>query len=113
RANQVRRLTMNLSFISAGLAAALFTASGATLLQDGFEDGAGAAWQFSSTGNGRERVLSEFEPFAGTKHLVLDDSVDDAIFSSAEATATVNLISRKNVVLSFRAKSLGNEPNNP
>jgi hypothetical protein len=45
--------------------------------------------------------------------LVLDDSVSDALYSVAEATLRLDLTNKKNVVLSFKSKSLGNEPDFP
>ena len=94
---------------SAGVAA-----RGATLLQDGFEDGSlSAAWSVSVTNNGRAVVTAANEPATGTSHLVLDDSISDAIYSVAEATLSLDLTNKRNVVLKFKAKSLGNEAHTP
>ena len=94
---------------SAGVAA-----RGATLLQDGFEDGSlSAAWSVSVTNNGRAVVTAANEPATGTSHLVLDDSISDAIYSVAEATLSLDLTNKRNVVLKFKAKSLGNETHTP
>ncbi|MFL6515837.1 MAG: hypothetical protein ACJ8M1_12530 [Chthoniobacterales bacterium] len=91
---------------------ALLTA--ATIYQTGFEAGTlGPEWSTSTTNDGRVSITSDFAPAAGTKHLVLDDTVNDAIKSVAEATLTLNLSDKKNVVLSFQAKSLQNEPDEP
>ncbi|HEX8680561.1 MAG TPA: hypothetical protein VF683_11410, partial [Chthoniobacterales bacterium] len=58
-------------------------------------------------------VTSDFAPASGSKHLVLDDQVDDEVHSISEATLKLDLTYKKNVVLTFAARSLGNEPNNP
>ena len=81
------------------------------LFSDDFEGAALApSWSAATTVNGRVAISENFEPSSGTGHLVLDDSVNDANYSVAEAILTVDLAHRKNVVLQFRAKSLGNEP---
>jgi hypothetical protein len=86
----------------------------ATIFQDGFESGSlGSQWSTSKTNDGRVTVTSNYNPAAGAQHLVLDDSVNDAIYSVAEATLIVDLSHKKNVVLSFQAKSLENEPDEP
>ncbi len=96
------------------LAGLLQSASAATVFQDSFESGAlGSAWSTSATGDGRVAVTSEFQPANGSKHLLLDDSNNDLTYSVAEATLKLNLTGKKNVVLSFKAKSLGNEPHEP
>ena len=63
--------------------------------------------------NGRAMVTSDYRPASGQRHLVLDDSVNDALYSVAEATLQLDLSHKKDVVLSFKAKSLGNEPDYP
>jgi hypothetical protein len=96
------------------LAGIVPSARAATIFQDGFESGTlGSAWTTSATNDGRVAVASEFEPANGGKHLLLDDSKNDVTYSVAEATLRLNLTGKKNVVLSFRAKSLGNEPHEP
>ncbi len=96
------------------LAGLLQSASAATVFQDGFESGSlGNAWSTSATNDGRVAVTSEFQPANGSKHLLLDDSNNDLTYSVAEATLKLNLAGKKNVVLSFKAKSLGNEPHEP
>jgi len=84
------------------------TLHAATLFEDGFESGLG--WTVTTTNQGRAAVSGAHGPAAGAAHLILDDSVDDAINSVAEATFTVDLGHKENVVLNFKAKSLGNEP---
>ncbi|MDB6138581.1 MAG: hypothetical protein JWO94_1653 [Verrucomicrobiaceae bacterium] len=93
---------------------ATWSAQAATVFQDGFEDPAlGPSWTTGSTNNGRVSVTSANGPANGAQHLVLDDSVNDATSSVAEAVLHLNLTNKKNVVLSFNAKSLGNEPDYP
>ena len=91
----------------------LAPASGQTVFQDGFEGVAVPQWTYSSTADGRALVVSTFTPASGTKHLVLDDAVSDTTFSASEATLTLDLRNKKNVVLTFKVKSLGNEPHPP
>lgn len=99
-------------------AAAMFLSAAklpaASLFADGFESGAlGPAWTTSSTNQGRAAVVPSHGPATGTMHLVLDDAVSDAQYSVAEATLLLDLSNKKNVVLSFKAKSLGNESHPP
>src|SRR5436190_18369802 len=82
----------------------------ATLFYDGFEAAPSAQWDLTSAPDGRATITTNFGPSAGTHMLVLDDAIDDANYSLATAMLSVNLRNRKNVVLSFDAKSLGNEP---
>jgi uncharacterized repeat protein (TIGR01451 family) len=58
-------------------------------------------------------VTTQHGPATGNNHLVLDDSVSDAVYSVAEAVLRLNLAGKKNVVLTFKAKSLGNDPHVP
>ena len=89
-------------------------ASAGTVFTDGFEAGnLGPAWTVSTTNQGRVTVTSNYSPAAGQYDMVLDDSVIDAIYSTSQATLSLNLVTKKNVVLSFQAKSLGNAPNPP
>lgn len=87
-------------------------ASAATLFQDGFEQGLDA-WTMGTTNQGRVTASTEHVPASGTSHLVLDDAVNDSTASVAEATVTLDLSDKKNVVLQFKAKSLGNEAHAP
>lgn len=96
------------------LITALVPLNAGILFQDGFESGTlSSEWVAAGTGDGRTQVSSDFGPQEGTKHLVLDDAVTDANSSVAEATLTLNLSFKKNVVLTFQAKSLGNEAHAP
>jgi hypothetical protein len=84
------------------------------VFQDGFESGTlSPAWTISTTQDGRATVSTNHGPASGQYHLILDDRVDDALYSVAECTLRLDLANKKNVVLSFKAKSLGNEPHNP
>jgi uncharacterized repeat protein (TIGR01451 family) len=83
---------------------------GATVFEDGFESSSIAAeWSVTRIGNGRAGITRDHGPATGDAHLVLDDAVSDALFSVAEVTLALDLSNKKNVVLSFKAKSLGNE----
>jgi uncharacterized repeat protein (TIGR01451 family) len=96
------------------LFASLCLAPAATVFHDGFESGAlSPAWTVSTSNNGRCLVTTNYGPAEGAWHLVLDDSVSDGLFSVAEATLQVNLTGRKNVMLTWKVKSLGNEPHWP
>jgi hypothetical protein len=82
----------------------------ANLFSDGFEQGTlRAAWSVSATNQGRATVTTTNTPATGSYHLVLDDRVNDAIASASEATLSLDLSYKKNVALTFKAKSLGNE----
>lgn len=86
-------------------------APAATVFQDGFESGSlSPAWTVLTTRDGRATVSTNHVPASGQWHLILDDSADDALYSVAECTLRLDLANKKNVVLSFKAKSLGNEP---
>ena len=69
----------------------------------------GPEWSLANPGTGRARVTTEFEPLEGKQHLVLDDSANDAVSASAQAILRVDLNNRRNVILQFQVKSLGNE----
>ncbi|HUL51044.1 MAG TPA: hypothetical protein VLU94_00525, partial [Candidatus Nitrosotalea sp.] len=84
---------------------------GAVIFQDGFESGnLGPQWSVATSNDGRVTVSTNFSPATGQWHMILDDSVADAIYSSATATLQLDLFNKRNVMLSFKAKSLGNEP---
>ena len=86
----------------------------ATVFQEGFEEESlGPEWALSATEQGRVTVDTQHEPATGLKHLILDDSVSDATFSAAEAILRVDLEFQKEVVLTFKAKSLGNDAHPP
>jgi YVTN family beta-propeller protein len=86
-------------------------ASGLDVLKEGFERS--SRFVLSGTAQGRARASKDFSPATGRRHLVLDDSKRDAVYSSAEATATIDLSRKRNVVLQFSAKSLGNDADPP
>src|SRR4051812_4413793 len=72
----------------------------AIVFQDNF-DGAGLnpAWKITTSGTGRIELSNAYPPFSADGQLVFDDSVNDAQYSIAEATLTLNLAAKKNVVL--------------
>ncbi|MDB6072671.1 MAG: hypothetical protein JWO89_311 [Verrucomicrobiaceae bacterium] len=84
------------------------------MFQEGFESGSlsQAAWTTNTTNQGRVTVSPYYSPISGRYHLVLDDSSNDSIYSISEAVLHLDLPYKKNVVLKFTAKSLGNQ-NNP
>ncbi|MCW1923453.1 hypothetical protein OKA05_12890 [Luteolibacter arcticus] len=86
-------------------------ANGATLFEDGFEQG--LTWTVETNQQGRARTTTEHDPATGTSHLVLDDALNDSTTSVAEASFPLDLSFKKNLVLQFKAKSLGNEPHSP
>ena len=81
------------------------------IFQDGFESALN--WTVTKTNDGRIRATGDEGPAAGAFHLVLDDSINDAVFSVAEASIDLDLTDRTNVILNFMAKSLGNEAHSP
>lgn len=86
----------------------------APVFQDGFETGTlSPEWMTDTTNSGRHTLATQYAPATGLRHLVLDDSLSDAVFSVSEATLRLDLTNKRNVVLSFKAKSLGNEPHMP
>ncbi len=86
----------------------------ATLLQEGFESGqTPPEWSFTGTNQCRVTLETQYQPASGLYHMVLDDRVIDTSFSVAEATVRLNLAHKRDVVLSFMAKSLFNEPHEP
>lgn len=97
--------------ISLALLASGTIASGATLFEDGFEQG--LAWTVGTTQQGRAQATTEHGPASGTSHMILDDAVNDSSSSVAEASIPLDLTFKKNVVLQFKAKSLGNESHPP
>ncbi len=107
---------MKAPIVTVLLMSALFAnpANGATLFEESFESGPLAPpWVASATNQGRVAVSADNGPATGSGHLILDDSVSDAVFSAAEATLVLDLSNKKSVVLAFKAKSLGNESHSP
>jgi hypothetical protein len=114
------QLTMENKPLIGPLVAALIVASTAcltgaeTVFKDGFEAGLlGPGWEATASNDGRCTVTPNYMPATGQWQLVLDDGVNDAVYSVAEASLQLNLSHKKNVTLSFKAKSLGNEPDIP
>jgi len=106
---------MRILSICAVLALSSLSSAGADIIfQEGFESGTlTAAWTPAVSGDGRSTLTQDFGPATGSWHLVLDDSVNDAFSSVSALTLTTDLSNRKNVVLSFKAKSLGDESHAP
>ena len=71
------------------------------IFYDGFESGSlGGNWSIFTTNQGRVQVSSAY-PYAGTYSLLLDDSLDDYIYSIAAAILAVDLSGRTQVELDF------------
>ncbi|MCW1923452.1 DUF11 domain-containing protein [Luteolibacter arcticus] len=103
---------MTLSHLSLALTTCFLAVAGAQpIFQDGFESGLN--WTVTKTNDGRARATGDEGPAAGAAHLILDDDANDAVFSVAEASFDLDLTDKKNVTLSFVAKSLGNEAHTP
>ncbi|HLP09524.1 MAG TPA: hypothetical protein VK178_15275, partial [Opitutaceae bacterium] len=110
------KIPIRLTFVRAVLVGAFlwalsFDVHGETVFSEDFESGSlGAVWQASGMSDGRVTVSGDFAPASGTHHLMLDDSSSDSNFSVAEATLVLDLSFKKGAVLTFDAKSIGNEP---
>jgi uncharacterized repeat protein (TIGR01451 family) len=102
---------MNFSQLLSAFICLCAIASAEPIFQDGFESGLN--WTVTKTNDGRARATSAEGPAAGAAHLVLDDSSNDAVFSVVETSIDLDLTDKKNVTLSFMAKSLGNEAHAP
>ena len=102
---------MNFSHPIAATICLLAVAGAEPIFQDGFESGLN--WAVTKTNDGRARATGEEGPAAGAAHLVLDDSINDAVFSVVETSIDLDLTDKKNVTLAFMAKSLGNEAHAP
>ncbi|MCX7046542.1 MAG: hypothetical protein NTX50_13785 [Candidatus Sumerlaeota bacterium] len=80
---------------------------------EGFESGAlDPWWESTGTNTYRTLVTSANTPRTGSHHLTMDSSVSGS-FARNELTLTVNLSSCHNVILTFWAKSFGDEPHGP
>ncbi|MCW1916137.1 hypothetical protein OJ996_21285 [Luteolibacter sp. GHJ8] len=64
-------------------------------------------WKVSRTVQGQAILSADFEPIQGTRQLVLHDAKNDAKHSVTEATLRLPLLDHRDVVLSFKAKSIG------
>ncbi len=92
------------------LAASISGVHASVILEEGFESGQiPAGWTVRKTDQGRVRVMQEFGPAAGGHHLVLDDAVNDTRYSLNEVVVPLDLTGKRNVVLDFKAKRLGDE----
>lgn len=84
------------------------------LFHDGFESGTldPAFWTVTGTGPHRTRVTTENEPHSGTGQLTMD-SATDATYARNEATLSLDLTERRNLVLRFWVKMFDDEPEGP
>ena len=77
--------------------------------EETFESGVfSPIWTITGTNYHRSVIRTDLSPRSGTRHLVLDTST--SVFARNEATLTLDLASRTEVVLSFWAKRLGSSP---
>ncbi|MCG3195563.1 MAG: hypothetical protein GHCLOJNM_00029 [bacterium] len=67
-------------------------------------------WEVTGTGSHRAEVESNFAPHSGSQHVVMDNPSG---YSRNEVTLFMDLEGWKNLVLSFWAKSLGDESHGP
>jgi subtilisin family serine protease len=80
---------------------------------EGFESGVlSHHWTFTGTNYHRSLIRTDLSPRTGTSHLILD-STSSYDYSRNEATITLDLADRTEVVLSFWAKGRGNGSNAP
>jgi hypothetical protein len=81
---------------------------------DGFESGTVSPyWIMSGTAEYRTQVNTNWFPHTGNWHLCLDDSLSGSLFSRNECTLGLDLDGYTNVVLTFWAKSYGDESDGP
>ena len=81
---------------------------------DDFEPGTldPAFWTVTGTGPHRTEVTTGNGPHGGTRHLTMDSSTDNS-YARNEATLSLNLAGRSNLVLRFWAKLFNDEPDGP
>ncbi|MCX7046544.1 MAG: hypothetical protein NTX50_13795 [Candidatus Sumerlaeota bacterium] len=80
---------------------------------EGFESGAlDPWWESTGTNTYRTLVTTANAPHSGARHLTMDSSVDLSN-SRNELTLTINLLSCRNVVLTFWAKMFSDEADGP
>ncbi len=76
----------------------------------GFESGSlDDSWTSVLGAEGRIQVTTANAPFAGSRHLTMDDSVSGGSFSQNEARLHLDLSGESQVALSFRWKEFGDE----
>ena len=76
----------------------------------GFEAGSlDASWTTALGAEGRVLVTTANAPFAGSRHLTMDDSVSGGSFSQTEARLHLDLSGESQVALAFRWKEFGDE----
>ncbi len=79
---------------------------------DGFETaGLECQWTTNSTNEGRIRVSGFYVPAAGSYHLLLDDAVNNSIFSLNEAVLHVNLTGVSDRRLRFKVREYDDTDN--
>ncbi len=81
---------------------------------EGFESGTLATyWESTGTEEYRTQITSDYNPYSGTYHLVMDDLNHGGAYSRNELTLGINLAYSGNVMLSFWARDFNDEPNGP
>ena len=76
----------------------------------GFESGSlDASWTTSLGAEGRVQITTANAPFAGSRHLTMDDAVSGGSFSQTEARLHLDLSGESQVALAFRWKEFGDE----
>jgi subtilisin family serine protease len=85
--------------------------TGATLpYSTGFESGVlDSNWSVTEGVEGRIQVTGANGPYAGTRHLTMDDQVNGGAYSQNEARLALNLTGKTQVNLSFRWKDFADE----
>ncbi|MBN1909239.1 MAG: hypothetical protein JW818_05840 [Pirellulales bacterium] len=66
-------------------------------------------WEVHEGTQGRVQITSSNGPFEGSRHLTLDDSVDDSTYSLNQLILHVNLANERAVVLSFANREWSDE----
>ncbi|MCG3150259.1 MAG: hypothetical protein PCFJNLEI_03740 [Verrucomicrobiae bacterium] len=80
---------------------------------EGFESGAFSSyWTITGSYQFRTILTNAYSPHGGSRQLTMDTSIN-ALAARNEATLGINLAGYTNVVLSFWAKSFGDESNGP
>jgi len=80
---------------------------------ENFESGTlGSFWALTGSNSHRTRTTTNFTPHAGNYHLTMDNGAGNTL-SRNETTLGINLAGYTNVVLTFWAKSFGDEPHGP
>lgn len=72
-----------------------------------------ARWTTSGTSTPRAQITTANGPHGGARHLTMDSSADNGVYSRNEATLSVNLAGQTDVQLRFWAKIFNDEPDGP